>query len=194
MKDKTENPFVKGYRTGERALTPNQVEKLLERVTDLHDLGLIQLGVSTGIRREDIVGIKTKDVDAENSSVTFYERKKSRTRTVFVSGNVMNTLKMIQRINGTNPYLFPTRKSGKSKHLSGRAAYNILNKYLEAAGLPRRPFHSLRGTCYKMCQRKGWTPEQAAEHIGDTLTVAQRHYAVPSVEELKEAATSKPII
>lgn len=180
------------YRTGEKSLTRKQVEILLEHITDLYHLGLIQLGIVTGIRREDIVKLKSRDVDFENSSVTYYETKKRRMRSVFIPQSVLNTLRMIIRINGKSVYVFPG--NSKEGHLSGRHAYRILNKYLKHAGLPPRPFHALRATCYKLCQSKGWTPEQAAQHIGDTLRVAQEHYNVPSVEEMKEAATTKELI
>lgn len=196
MKNETENPLLrKGYRTGEKALTSVQVDQLLDKITNLHDLGLVQLGISTGMRREDIVSVKSGDINIDNCSVTFYEHKKKKSRTIYISENVVNTLRMIIKVNNKSTYLFPSRsKKTRSGHLSGRAAYNILNKYLRLAGLPSKPFHSLRGTCYKLCQKKGWSPEMAAEHIGDTLGVAQRHYAVPSQEELKEAATTKAII
>lgn len=189
------NPLIHNkYRTGEKSLTPQQVETLLDNIPDLHDYGIIQLAVSTGMRREDIVNVKSKDIDVINCSVTYYERKKKRTRTVFVSKNVMNTLQKIMKINKRATYLFPGRMISKGGHISSKTAYNIFNRYLKAVGLEPRPFHALRATCYKMCQKKGWNPEQAARHLGDTIRVAQEHYAVPSVEEMKEAAIEKAII
>lgn len=180
------------YRSGEKSLTTAQVGKLLEVVTDLQDEALLRLALTTGIRREDIVAISSNDVNLENGTVTFYEQKKRRTKTVPISGATLNTLTKWLRIN-KSPFLFPARQAGK-KHLSGKTAYNMLNKYLEAAVLEKRPFHSLRATATKLCQRAGWKPEETAELLGDKVSTIQMHYSVPTPEELKERAKSNPIL
>lgn len=200
MKD---NPFLevhgrKGYHTGEKALTEGNVNTLLEHITDLEHLGLIQLGIAAGIRRSDIVRIKKQDVNFGDNSVTFYEQKKRRTHKVYIPQTVANTLKMIIKINKRqgNPYLFVGQSESKYNkgHMSDRNAYNILNKYLKKAGLDFRPFHALRATCIKLCQRKGWEPAQTAAHVGDTIRVIQEHYSVPSNDEMKETANNKALI
>jgi integrase len=182
----------KKYRSGEKTLTPSQVEKLIEHITDLEDMALIQLALSTGIRREDIVKIKSRDIDLNRNTVTFYEHKKRRTRTIPLQGRCVNTLAMWLKIN-RSPYLFPSRHSGK-KHMSGKTAYNIFNRCLKRAGLEKRPFHALRATTVKLCQKAGWSPEQTAEFIGDRVTTIQLHYSVPTPEEMKELAEQKPIL
>lgn len=196
----TTNPFEdvhkKGYKTGQKALTEENVKSLLESIGNLEHLALIQLGISAGIRREDIVRIKTKDIDFNKGTVVFYEHKKRRTKTVFPGTTSMNSLKMLKTINKKSEFLFPGRsekKYGKG-HLSGRQAYNILNTYLEKAGLDKRPFHALRATCIKLCQKKGWTAEQTAEHVGDTIRVIQEHYATPSTDEMRQVASEKSLI
>ncbi len=181
-----------GYRSGEKTLTPKQVEQLLSCVHDLHDLALLKLAITTGIRREDIVKINTKDIDFEKGILSFHESKKKRIKTVPLMESTIKTLTMWIKLN-KNPALFPPRK-GKAKFLSSKTAYNIYAKYLKLAGLEPRPFHSLRATCVKLCQRAGWSPEQTAELLGDKVSTIQKHYSVPTPEELKEAAKEKPIL
>jgi len=195
------NPFIdvhkkQKYRTGQKALTQDKVQTLLENITDLEHLGLIQLAIATGMRREDIVNVKTKDINIEKNKITYYESKKKRTKTVYIPQNVANTISMIIKINKKSPYIFPGSsevKHGKG-HISGRTAYNIFNKYLKRANLEQRPFHALRATCIKLCQSKGWSIEQTAEHIGDTIRVIQEHYTTPSDEEMKDVTKEKPLI
>jgi integrase len=60
------NPFIQvykkhKYKSGQKSLTPAQIQKFLEVIPDLVHLGLFQVALSTGIRREDIVRIKMKD-------------------------------------------------------------------------------------------------------------------------------------
>jgi len=180
------------YRSGEKSLTPNQVEKLFEHITDLQDLALIQLAVTTGIRREDIVKIKTNDVNLDSGLITFYESKKKRTKTVPLNSKTKNTLSMWTKIN-RSPFLFPSRHKNK-KNMCGKTAYNTLQNCLKKAGLDQRPFHALRATTVKLCQKAGWRVEQTAELLGDRISTIQQHYATPTPSEMNEIVNEKPLI
>lgn len=174
------------------ALTGDQVKKLWAVLTSLKDEVLLRLAVSTGIRREDIVGIRWKDVDIRTGQVTFFESKKNRTRTVPVGGRSLQEItKYVNLLDKSQPWLFPGKK--KNRHLTGRTAYNILNECLHRAGLPNRPFHALRATCVKLAQKNGWTIEQVMELTGDSFRTVKEHYDTPSEEEMRTAAHSHPI-
>ena len=182
----------KKYRSGEFSLTEGQVEKLLQNVTGLSELCLLKLALSVGVRRLDIVNIKSADVDLEKSTVTFYQHKKKNTITRPVPITVMQSLEMWLNINKSS-WLFPGVYNSKV-HMSDRHAYNVLQKCLERAGLPKRPFHALRATCTKLCQKNGWTPEQTAWLIDDSVKTVQEHYTTPSDEEMKEVVKEKGIL
>lgn len=184
------------FRTGRKSLSEANIDALLSAITNLEHSALIMLAISTGIRRSDIVRIKQADFDHETRKLSFYESKKRRIHTVYVPLNVANTLQMVKSANKKSIYLFPgnsEKKNGKG-HLSDRNAYNILNKYLKKAGLEKRPFHALRSTCIKMCQKKGWAPEETAELVGDTIAVIQEHYMIPSDQEMREVSKDKAIL
>lgn len=184
------------FKTGRKSLSEAEVNKLLGVITDLEHSALIMLGISTGIRRGDIVNIKQNDFNYETRRLTFYEQKKKRTRNIYVPMNVANVLQMVKKANKGQTYMFTgfTDKKGGKGHISDRQAYNILQRYLQKAGLEKRPFHSLRSTCIKLCQKKGWKPEETAELIGDTIAVIQEHYSVPSDQEMKEVSIDKAIL
>jgi hypothetical protein len=44
----------------------------------------------------------------------------------------------------------------------------------------------LRGSAYKFKKAQGWSVEQAAALLGDTISVAQEHYGTPSDSEIDE--------
>lgn len=186
----------KKYKSGEHALTPEQVDQLISVVEDFTHEVFLRLAVSTGIRRGDIVRLQWENVDLEDNRIKFYEAKKDKQSEVYVSDELCRKLKMLfKQQDGEEYYLFPGRseqKRGKG-HISSRTAYNILQRYLDKAGLPQRPFHSLRATCAKLCQAAGWSEEQAAKHIGDTIATIRQHYTTPSDEEMKKVAKEKPI-
>jgi len=178
--------------SGEKALTTSQVDKLLSVITNLRDLGLIKLALTTGIRRGDIVKIKTKDVNLNDSSITFYEHKKRANHTVYISDNVKMTLEMIIDVYKSD-WLFPSSRSAK-KPMGSKTAYNVLQYYLKRADISSKPFHALRGTCAKLCQKKGWAVERTARLLNDTIKTVQGHYTTPSMEEMKETVKERPVL
>jgi len=185
------------YKSGQHALTAKNVKDLLLSFSNIQDKALIALTISTGLRREDLVNIKRNDYDASKGQVTYYEHKKKRTRSVYIpSPETIQLLNMHLASCRKSDWLFPSPKvTGKFKnaHISSRHCYDIFNEHLDAVGLPRRPFHSLRATCYKLCQERGWTQRKAAEMLGDSLYVAEQHYNAPSVQEMQDLAKEKPL-
>ena len=106
----------------------------------------------------------------------------------------MRAQKLRQHLNiiGKNTWLFPGARDSK-KHISSRHVYNRFQTYLKNCGIKPRPFHALRATCIKLCQRSGWSIEQTAKLVGDTIRVVQEHYMTPSDEELSQVVREKSI-
>jgi integrase len=175
------------YRSGEKALTNKEYEKLISVIDKLEDEVIIKLAISTGARREDLVSIKISDIDFEDLRLSFYEQKKKRIHTVPISSEMVRLIKQLINSRGKQQsnYVFPW---------SGRTAYDRLQRYCDKAGIPRRPFHALRATCVKRCQAAGWKIEQVARLTGDTIEVIQEHYNWPSASEMQEVARDKPLI
>ena len=184
------------YKTGQFALTSMQVDKLLQSFNSIQDKAMISVAISIGLRREDLVRLKYNDVKLPH--ITYYEQKKRRTRTVTVpSDEVIQTIKMHINSMRKSEWLFPSPKTtGKFKnaHVSSRHVYDVFNEHLDQIGVKRRPFHSLRATCYKLLQVAGWKERQACEMLGDSLRVAQEHYDAPSEEEMNDLAKHKQIL
>lgn len=186
------------YKSGQHALTGAQVNKLLLSFSDISEKSLIALAIATGLRRDDVINLKRNDFDPEMGTLTYYEKKKKRTRTIFIpSQETIQLLQMHLKTSRKSEWLFPSPKGGKfeaeDRHISSRHIYDILQFHLDSIKVKRRPFHSLRATCYKLCQARGWTPRKAAELLGDTMRVAEEHYDAPSVEEMAAEAQDKPL-
>ena len=190
----------KGYTTGEKSLTFEQVSSLLRIMEDLTDLALFEVAVTGGLRRGDIVKLNWSNLDFSTGKLSFHEQKKKRVHTVFLPQKTLQTLKMLRNANPDDFWIFTgfSEKRHGRGHMSERTAYDRFQEYLVKAGIQteadRRPFHALRSTCIKLCQKKGWTIEQTAKHVGDTVRVIQEHYNTPSEEEMKAATESKPLI
>lgn len=184
--------------SGENALTEPEVHQVLAAAPDFESEVLLRIAMATGIRREDVVRIRMEGVDLEAARIRFYESKKRRQWEVTIGGETLPALR--KWINGVLPsslWLFPSSHgpSGKkSGHRSGRWAYNVLQSSLRSAGLETRPFHALRATCVKLCQRRGWSAEETSKHTGDTIRVIQLHYSTPSRDQMSQVAREKPLL
>lgn len=185
------------YMSGQHALDEKQVKALLLTFDDIQEKAMIALAVAIGLRREDLVSIKKKDYDPQKKTITYFEKKKKRTRTLRIpSQEAVQLLNMHLKTCRSSQWLFPSPKTTgiyKNSHVSSRHIYDIFNEHLDIAKIERRPFHALRATCYKLAQSKDWSMRKAAELLGDTLRVAEMHYNAPSRREMEEIAEEKPL-
>lgn len=181
--------FKAGYVSGEKSLTRGEFEKLISVIPHIEHLLLIKLAVATGIRRDDIVKIKIADIDFPTRRINFNQSKKKNIHTVNVSDSIIVLIK--QHLNTITQ---KHKKSGLLFSFKGRQAYNILNTYCERAGIPKRPFHSLRATCSKFCKEAGWSDQQIARHLDDKIETIVAHYTVASDSEMSEVADKKAIV
>lgn len=178
------------YKSGEKALTRQEYDKLIAVITDLQDELLIKMAVATGIRREDLCNIKFNDVLLKDSQLIFWESKKSRQRTIDLPESVIVLIKKF--------YGSLDRESLKKREylfdFVGRTAYRHFNEWCVVAGIPERPFHALRATCIKFCHAAGWSDEQISKLTGDKISTIQEHYMTPSVDEMREVTQGKAIV
>lgn len=186
------------YRTGRDALTPKQVSDLMNSFDRISDKALIELAISCGIRRYDIVNIEKSNLNLDTGELSFTEHKKNRIWKVIIpSPGCLATLSMHLHSCRESKWLFPSPKTTgkfKASHLSDRQAYDILKESLAKCKLPSIPFHALRSTCVKQCRKAGWSWEAISELTGDRVDTLMYHYATPSKGEMAQLAKEKPII
>jgi integrase len=199
-RSKPKHPYRERFgvdRIGELALTPEEIRGLLDRVDVLSEKALLELAATTGIRREDLCAIPLANVNLDTGSVRFFESKKHREREVYLPPNTRVTIRTYVRTlpRGT-VFLFPSPLSTRSKRkpLSGRYAYDVFHRWLAVSGISPRPFHALRATAYKLAKARGWSVEQAAGLIGDTVQVAMEVYGRTTPGELRQLVEEKPLL
>ncbi len=185
----------KSKTSGEQALTERQVKKLINNCTDVEEVALLSLAITSGMRRADIVRVKKNNFEPEERELSYDEKKKDRIKIIHLPQKTVGRLQRWLNSRASNSkYIFPARQSNSSTgHMSGKTAYNILQRNLEKNDIDNRPFHALRATCVKLCQKKGWTPEETARYIGDNVETVQKHYSTPSREEMKQVSEEKSL-
>ena len=169
------------------AFTEQEIKRLLDSCESMSDYIMILLASRYGFRREDIVSIRIPDIDLEHGTITYYEHKKDKNRTIPIEPDVIIELKR---------YINTIPREKRTGHLlaitDGSTAWVHLQNLCKTAGIPvpegrtGRPFHSLRGTCIKLRLKKGWSIHEVAALIGDEPETVSKHYAVTSPSELAE--------
>jgi len=178
------------YKSGEKALTRQEYEKLIAVITDLQDELLIKLAIATGIRREDLCNIKFDDLHIKDSQLVFWESKKSRQRTIDLPDSI---IVLVKKFYGS----LDKESLKKREYLFdfvGRTAYRHFQTWCGVAGINTRPFHALRATCIKFCHASDWSDEQISKLTGDKISTIQEHYMVPSVAEMQAVTQEKAIV
>lgn len=171
--------------SGQFSLTREEYDKLLAVTDNLEDELILKMAVSTGLRRDDLFAVQIANIDLDNGKLTFYEAKKRRMRTIGLQAGVVQLIRKYLRTIDKRERLFS---------IKGRMGYNRFNSLCREAGIPERPFHALRATCIKFCQASGWSQEQVAQLVGDTLEVIHLHYTTPSIQEMGEVTRDKPTV
>ncbi|MFW3145986.1 MAG: tyrosine-type recombinase/integrase [Thermoplasmatota archaeon] len=161
------------------SLTFKEVQELIDACNTLEEKALIEVALSTGIRRNDIINIEVNRVDLDNHKLVFWEEKKDRLWMVAIPPEVVQTLRMyIRTLPEEQRYLFP---------FSGRTAYNKVQKILRRTSIRKHiPFHSLRRTYIRLSKRLGRDTRFVMDQTGDTARVILEHYEGYTVDEMSE--------
>ena len=159
------------------------MDKLMDACETLQDKAMLEIGISLGLRREDMVRLRVANINFEDHTISYTEKKKhGAIRTKRMEKSLEQTLKMYTATIRGSVFLFCY---GNSKW-GDRSLYNRLQELCKRAGVRPRKFHALRATCIKFHQKAGWKPEECAALINDTPQVVMMHYATPSTSEMNE--------
>ena len=168
------------------ALTATEIERALSVCDTTEKECIIRIGYTYGLRRTDMANLKFNDIDPGNNLFKYYDEKKNVTRVAPLTPDVKLCVQRHKNAMGV------IKRDTVFDHPSGSTLYRRFQEILKSAGIPTppgrtgRPFHALRGTCYKYWQRKGMPVEQIAELIGDTVDTAMKHYGKATLADLEQ--------
>jgi len=159
------------------SLTFKEVQTVIDACETLEEKAIVELSVSTGIRRADLVNLEINRVDLENHKITFWEEKKDRIWMVALSPEVVQTLKMyIRSLPKDQRFLF---------NISDRTLYNRLQTILRRTNIRKHiPFHALRRTYIRLSKRLGRDTRFVMDQTGDTARVILEEYEGYTVDEM----------
>jgi len=170
------------------ALTVEQVNMLLEAISDDRLGAAIELAVFLGLRRGEVCGLRLTDIDFEQGSITIAgtlqyipkkgmqwgpPKTKSGRRTLRLSERLIASLRRhLERREEERAamgwkaceYLFTSPKDGGP--LNPARLYGAFKALAASVGLEAFRFHDLRHTTASLLARQGYGPTEAAAILG----------------------------
>ena len=159
------------------------VAKFLEEVSTHQYYSLFKLALGTGMRKSEILQLKSEQVDYKNHTVTIIDAKTdSGWRTIDISPEITKDL---PRREG---YLFLTA-TGRPIYKSKDLVNKIMRRAIKRAGVKYITFHGLRHTFATLMLTKGVNPKELAETLGHSdPAMLWRTYAHAIPKRQKKAA------
>ncbi|NYT24323.1 tyrosine-type recombinase/integrase [Alcaligenaceae bacterium] len=138
-----------------RFLTSQQLQRLLRAANESHNGSLsdiIRVMASTGLRRDNVLGMRWSWFDATRGTLTVPESedKAKKGFVIHLAGSVQDLLSTLH-LNAEGPWVFPNPKTAKP-FVSCRAAWVTA---CQSAGLPGLRMHDLRHTFASMMLDNG---------------------------------------
>jgi len=125
-------------------LDKDEIQKILEAVTNKKYRAMLALMYSCGLRVGELVRLKVTDIDSKNKVIRVSNGKGNKDRNTILSANALTILRDYWRAYKPGDILFPTR--GKSNEaLNERSVQRVFNEAKRKAGIKKDvTVHSLR--------------------------------------------------
>lgn len=153
-------------------LNLKEVRKLLNVIDNIRDRLIVELFISTGLRKEELRNIKLKDI-SEDMTISIIG-KGNKERRVKINKSVEKTLKKyLKERKSDNPYLFVSKQNNQ---ISSGALNNVIKKYSKKAKLENVTPHTLRHTCGTILYSKTKDIRLVQEYLGhESINTTERY-------------------
>lgn len=140
------------------------------------------LTIYCNLARSEIVNLRVRDLDEGGALLWIEEGKtKNRERTQKVPPFLQDSLRALTRNKLPTAYLFNLR--------TGESVRYWVARICQEAGVPVVVPHSMRGLNATLNRRQGRSYEAVAAELGNTASVAKRHYVDQAADADAQQAT-----
>ncbi len=176
-----------------RDIKESDLEDLFSRIEfesnfyGIRDKLILDTFYSTGIRREELLGIKLGDIDYVKNSLKVLG-KGNKERVIPVSADYIKHVHLYLEkrkdvVGNSSDYLFISKKGEK---LNSNVVYEMVNKYLSlVSGAEKKSPHVLRHSFATHMLNKGADLNTIKELLGHSNLSATQIYTHASIEKIK---------
>jgi len=141
LKQELEIPNPKRNKTLPDILSVKEVKSMIESISNTKHKLIIKILYGCGLRVNEIINIKTNDLDFEENLIKIRLSKGGKDRFVKLPFSIKEELRRYAKINHSK-YLFPSNREGK---LTKKTIAKIVQNSAKKAGIKKRVYpHLLR--------------------------------------------------
>ena len=167
-------------------LSRNDIEKILQTLTNKKHKLLLSLAYGAGLRVSEIVTLKTQDINLEEMTIHIKQAKGQKDRISILSEKLVNDLEQLIAAKNQNAYVFESERGGK---LTTRTAQKIFENALAKSGIKKNAtFHSLRHSFATHLLENGVDVRYVQELLGHQnirTTQVYTHVTNPKLKNIK---------
>jgi len=196
----TKNPMNGILALKQKTKLPEFVEQEhMDQLLDQYDFGedfsgirnrlLIEILYTTGIRREELIGMRDHDIDIDGMTIKVLGKRNKERMIPFIKEMKPNIEKYLKYRNESfpglvNSYFF---LSDKGKKMYGKLVYHIVKKHLEfVTTIEKKSPHILRHTFATHLLNNGADLNAVKELLGHANLSATQIYTHNTFEKLKQ--------
>lgn len=185
---------LKASKKVEVPFSVQEMQQLLERwpaensFEGLRDKLVVEMLYTSGMRRAELIGLKTSDLDLAEGTVRVLG-KRNKERIIPLAGSLQPLIREYMAIRNEhfdgseNPFFFLTESGNK---LYETLVYRIINKYLsEVSAKVKKSPHILRHTFATHMLNQGADMNSVKEILGHSSLASTQVYTHNSIAELK---------
>lgn len=172
--------------------------KLLDAVEGTYDEIYIILGGCLGLRRGEVLGLRWRDVDFKNKTITISQTFTRFSKNIIKDPKTESSRRTIKAPSYVMDALEAYRKRQKIINLDNRICWEYLPQsyshhfraLTQKLGLPNVRFHDLRHFAAVMLLLKGVPDKVAAEMLGHSQVATLREIYQHVIDEMKDQAAN----
>ena len=172
--DKGEDLFYGSMNRRERALTEDEIKRLVEACPS-YLKPIVITGVYTGLRKGDLLSLKWKDIDLERGLIRLTEQKTGKTRNIVLSNDMLTLLNSLP-VKGE--YVFPGKNGKPFVDIKRSFQTALKDAGIEQSDDPKYKivFHTLRHTCVSLLTERGADTTMVQNYVAHASEEMTKHY------------------
>lgn len=174
-------PLVRAPRLLPRVLEPGEVDALVGALRHWRDRAMVEAMVLGGLRRCEVLGLRTGDLRPAEGRVFIADGKGGRQRIVPISARFFSAVAAYYdterpRTSSTETVFVVLKGSRRGQPLSAAGLDEIIEGARKRAGLAHLTCHQLRHTCFTRLREAGMALEAIQAQAGHASIESTRVY------------------